>query len=99
MSEWTFLTNHARTLECIAQDPNVRVKDIATAVGITERAAHRIVGDLCRDGYISRERRGRCNVYELHTERPLRGSLQERRLVGDLFGDPAPSGGLTQEAA
>ena len=59
MSDWTFLTNHARVLRCIAQDPGVRLRDIAQCAGITERATHRIVSDLVEAGYLTRHRLGR----------------------------------------
>jgi DNA-binding MarR family transcriptional regulator len=58
---WSFLTNHARVLLCIAQDPRARLRDIGEAVGITERAAHRIVAELTDAGYVSRRRVGRRN--------------------------------------
>jgi DNA-binding IclR family transcriptional regulator len=69
---WSFLTNHARVLICIAQDPGVRLREIGEAGGITERAAHRIVADLEEAGYISRERIGRRNRYEFHAEIVMR---------------------------
>ena len=68
MPQWSFLTNHAHVLLCIAHDPASRLRDIADAVGITERAAHRIVAELVDEGYVSRERRGRRNFYEVHPE-------------------------------
>ena len=58
---WTFLTRHAQVLLCIAGDPTMRLRDIGDQVGTTERAAHRIVGELIADGYLSRERQGRRN--------------------------------------
>jgi DNA-binding MarR family transcriptional regulator len=58
---WSFLTNHAQVLVCIAHDPGVRLREIAEAVGITERAAQRIVGELSAAGYVSRRRIGRRN--------------------------------------
>jgi DNA-binding IclR family transcriptional regulator len=69
MSQWSFLTNHAHVLLCIAHDPNTRLRDIAESVGITERAAHRIVAELVEEGFVSRERVGRRNRYEVHPER------------------------------
>ena len=65
-----FLTNHARVLICIAQDPQVRVRDIGDLVGITERAAHRIVTDLAAGGYITKRRAGRRNRYTVHSHPP-----------------------------
>ena len=73
MSEpgWSFLTNHGLVLLCVAGNPDIRLRDIATTVGITERAAHRIVGELVDSGYVEREREGRRNRYQVHMDRPL----------------------------
>ena len=62
---WDFLTNHAHVLTCVANDPGIRLRDIAAAVGITERAAHRILSELVEEGYVLRERRGRRNHYQV----------------------------------
>jgi DNA-binding MarR family transcriptional regulator len=82
---WDFLTNHAHVLVCIARDPGIRIRDIAAAVGITERAANRIVSELVDDGYVMRERQGRRNRYQVKTELPLRHPLAEEHEVGDLL--------------
>jgi DNA-binding MarR family transcriptional regulator len=82
---WDFLTNHAHVLVCVARDPGIRLRDIAAAVGITERAAHRIVSELVDEGYLVRERLGRRNRYEVKTELPLRHPLAEEHEVGDLL--------------
>lgn len=82
---WDFLTNHAHVLMCIARDPGVRVRDIAEAVGITERAAQRILAELVREGYVVRERQGRRNRYQVVADLPLRHPLVEEREVGDLL--------------
>jgi DNA-binding IclR family transcriptional regulator len=82
---WTFLTNHAHVLLCIARDPGVRLRDIAVSVGITERAAQRIVAELTEEGYLSRERQGRRNLYEIHPELPLRHPVEGHRDLGDLI--------------
>ena len=79
MSSWTFLSHHAQVLLCIARDPDVRLRDIATAVGITERAVQAIVNDLVDAGYVDRARVGRRNHYAVHPDVPLR-----HRLQGDL---------------
>jgi hypothetical protein len=71
MSQTSFLTNHAHVMLCIAHDPDSRLRDISATVGITERAAHRIVAELVEDGYVTRERRGRRNRYHVHPERPF----------------------------
>jgi DNA-binding MarR family transcriptional regulator len=83
---WGFLTNHAHVLVCVARDPGIRLRDVAAAVGITERAAHRIVSELVEEGYLVRERQGRRNRYEVKTELPLRHPLAEEHEVGDLLG-------------
>ena len=83
--EWTFLTNHAHVLLCIAADPEVRLRDVATSVGITERATQRIVMELEEDGYLDRERVGRRNRYRLHTEQPLRHPMDRPFRVRELI--------------
>jgi DNA-binding IclR family transcriptional regulator len=83
--KWTFLTNHAQVLLCIADDPGIRLRDIGSGVGITERAAHRIVGELEASGYLSRERRGRRNRYAIKPHLPLPDSLARERQIGDLL--------------
>jgi DNA-binding IclR family transcriptional regulator len=90
---WTFLTNHAHVLIVLARDPEARVRDLATAVGITERAAQRILTELAEAGYITRERDGRRNRYTLDTARPLRHPLERQHPVGELLAAlsaPAP---------
>ena len=85
VARWSFLTNHARVLLCIAQDPAIRLRDIGETVGITERAAHRIVGELSAAGYISRKRVGRRNHYTIQSQRPLPDSLTREQKIGDLL--------------
>jgi DNA-binding IclR family transcriptional regulator len=82
---WSFLTNHAQVLICLAEDPDVRLRDVGDAVGITERAAHRIVGDLIAAGYVSRERNGRRNRYTVRHHLPLPDLLARGKRVGDLL--------------
>jgi DNA-binding MarR family transcriptional regulator len=82
---WDFLTNHAHVLLCVAHDPGIRLRDIAAAVGITERAAHKILSDLVDEGYVTRERNGRRNHYEVKPDLPLRHPLVQEREVGDLL--------------
>ena len=82
---WSFLTNHARVLICIAQDPGVRLREIGETVGITERAAHRIVGELADAGYVSRRRIGRRNQYTIRTDLPVPDPLARHQRVGDLL--------------
>jgi DNA-binding MarR family transcriptional regulator len=82
---WDFLTNHAHVLVCVARDPGIRLRDIAAAVGITERAAHRIVSELADEGYVLRERQGRRNRYQVKQDLPLRHPLAGESEVGDLL--------------
>jgi DNA-binding Lrp family transcriptional regulator len=84
-SGWDFLTNHAHVLICVADDPGIRLRDIAAAVGITERAAHRILSELVEEGYVLRERQGRRNRYQVEPDLPLRHPLVNGRAVGDLL--------------
>jgi hypothetical protein len=81
---WTFLTNHAHVLLTLANDPQLRVRDVALKVGITERAAQRILHDLVEAGYLQREKHGRRNSYRLALDRPLRHPLEARHTVGEL---------------
>ena len=83
---WDFLTNHAHVLMCVARDPGIRLRDIATAVGISERAAPRIVSELVDEGYVVRKRQGRRNHYQVKAKLPLRHPLAEGHEVGDLLG-------------
>jgi len=82
---WSFLTNHARVLLCIEHDPGIRLREIGEAVGITERAAHRIVSELAAAGYISRKRNGRRNRYRIRSHLPLPDSLAREQKIGDLL--------------
>jgi predicted DNA-binding transcriptional regulator len=84
-SRWDFLTNHAHVLLCVSHDPGIRLRDIAAAVGITERAAHKIVSELVEEGYVLRERNGRRNRYTVKPELPLRHPLVQEREVGELL--------------
>ena len=82
---WTFLTRHAQVLLCIADDPGIRLREIGDRVGVTERAAHRIVGELIADGYLARERRGRRNHYTVRPQLPLPDAVARDQKVGDLL--------------
>ena len=75
MAEWSFLTNHARVLLCIAHDPGVRLRDIAARVGVTERTAYGIVADLTEAGYVVKQKDGRRNRYQDQAHLPLRRPL------------------------
>ncbi len=82
---WTFLTNHAQVLVCIARDPGVRLRDIGARVGITERATHRIVVELADAGYITRQRNGRRNHYTINAHLPLPDAIAREQNVGQLL--------------
>jgi DNA-binding MarR family transcriptional regulator len=82
---WTFLTNHAHVLFCIAEDPEVRLRDVAARVGITERAVQRIVTDLEGEGYLTVSKEGRRNRYQVNYDRPLRHPIERHRNVQALI--------------
>jgi len=79
---WGFLTNHAQALLCIAQDPGVRLREIATVLGITERAAFSIVTDLVEAGYVLKDKAGRRNRYRVQVDQPLPEAILRERTVG-----------------
>jgi len=83
---WTFLSNHGHVLVCLARDPDARLRDVALAVGITERAVQKIVSDLEEAGVVERVREGRRNRYRLFLDRPLRHPIEAHRTVGSLLG-------------
>jgi len=85
MKEWSFLTNHARALVCIAHDPGARLRDIASALGITERRAYGIIDDLVVDGYVVKERDGRRNSYQIQVHLPLPESIGQERTIGEVL--------------
>ena len=82
---WTFLTNHAHVLLAIAKAPDLRLRDIADLVGVTERTAVQIIDDLERDGYLHRERRGRRNHYSVDEQLHLRHPLEEHHQISQLL--------------
>jgi DNA-binding Lrp family transcriptional regulator len=82
---WTFLTNHSHVLLCIADDPDIRLRDVAEKVGITERAVQRIVAELEDAGYVDHERVGRRNHYQVNSRLPLRHPLEEHLEVEALL--------------
>ena len=85
MSNSIFLTNHARVLLAVAGNPNLRLREIADAVGISERRVHGIVTELTESGYLTREREGRRNRYEIDTQRPLGRDIGDSVTVSDLL--------------
>ena len=82
---WTFLTNYGHVLLCIASDPAIRLRDVAEKVGITERAAQRIVADLIQAGYLESSRHGRRNQYRVNGSLPLRHPIEEQNQVETLL--------------
>jgi hypothetical protein len=95
MTGWTFLSNHGRALLCIARDPEVRLRDIATDLGVTERHAYGIVDDLTKAGYVVKERDGRRNRYQIEHHLPLPEATDRNHAIGEVLGvladtDPKP---------
>lgn len=82
---WTFLSNHGHVLLAIARDPDATLREVASVVGITERAVQRIVADLEADRYLARVRKGRRNRYEVHAELPFRHPIASHRDIGSLI--------------
>ncbi len=85
MAEWSFMTQHARALLCIAQDPGVRLREIADLLGVTERRAFGIVNDLTEAGYVVKEKDGRRNRYRIQEHLPLRVNVGREPTIGDLL--------------
>lgn len=85
MADWSFLTNHAKALLCIAEDPGVRLRDIAGTLGITERSAFAVVNDLVDAGYVVKEREGRRNRYTIQHHLPLPEQTARERTIGDVL--------------
>jgi len=85
MADWSFLTNHARVLLCIAHDPGVRLRDIAARTGVTERTAYGIVTDLTEAGYVVNHKDGRRNRYQIQAHLPLPGTGSRERTIGEIL--------------
>ena len=85
MANWSFLTNHARVLLCIAHDPGVRLRDIAAGLGITERSAYGIVTELAEAGYVVKQKDGRRNRYQIQAHLPLPEPTSRERTVGEIL--------------
>lgn len=90
MSEWSLLTNHANVLLCVTREPDIRLRELAVEVGISERAVKRIVADLEKAGYIARERHGRRNHYNVNAHAPLSGPVTQGLQVSALIGAVLP---------
>ena len=84
-SSWTFLTNHTHVLLMVSQRPDIRVREIAAAVGVTERAVLRIIHELCESGFLTIEKTGRENRYAVSVDLPLRHPLERGHTVGELL--------------
>ena len=84
-SQLNFLTNHGRTLLCVAHDPDVRLRDIAETLGITERRAFAIVNDLADAGYVVKERVGRRNRYIVQRHLPIPDAIEQGRAIGEIL--------------
>lgn len=82
---WTFLTNHAQVLLCLASTPDIRLRDVAQRVGITERSAQRILSELVEAGYVKTTREGRRNRYIVDREHAMRHSAQFGFEIGALL--------------
>ena len=82
---WTFLTNHAHVLVCIAEENDIRGRDVALRVGITERTAQVIIADLVDAGYVTRHKEGRRNTYQVLPDSPLRHPIESDHTVGELL--------------
>ena len=85
MADWSFLTNHARVLLCIAHDPGVRLRDIAARTGVTERTAYGIVTDLTAAGYVVKHKDGRRNRYQIQAHLPLPETDSRERAIGEIL--------------
>jgi MarR family len=85
VASWTFLTNHARVLLCVANDPGVRLRDLAASLDITERSAFGIITDLVEAGYVVKEKDGRRNRYHIQKHLPLPELDRRDRTVGDVL--------------
>jgi Winged helix DNA-binding domain len=85
VGSWTFLTNHARALLCVARDPGVRLRDIAASLDITERSAFGIITDLIEAGYVVKEKDGRRNRYRVQAHLPLPEPAARERTVGEVL--------------
>jgi DNA-binding IclR family transcriptional regulator len=85
MAKWSFLTNHARALVCIAHDPGVRLREMAVALDITERSAFGIVTELVGAGYVVKDKEGRRNRYRIQGHLPLRDSVARERTIGEIL--------------
>lgn len=85
LNNWTFLSNYAHVLVCLADNPDARLRDVADRVGITERTAFRLIGELEEAGILERAKEGRRNHYIINTEAHLRHAIEEQCTIGELL--------------
>jgi len=85
MGDWTFFSNYGHVLVCLSRDREVRLRDVAAEVGITERAVQKIVHDLQEAGFLTVTKQGRCNRYRINRRKSLRHSLESQCTVGKLL--------------
>ena len=85
MERWSFLTNHARVLLCIAHDPSARLRDIAASLGITDRSVYGIVTDLTTAGYVVKHKDGRRNLYQIQAHLPLPEPASQEPAIGEVL--------------
>ena len=85
VGNWTFLSNHAHVLLCLAKDQSLRIRDLAQEVGITERAVQRILSELAEEGYIEIEKEGRRNIYKVLNGKPLKHPIEWHKNIEDLI--------------
>jgi DNA-binding transcriptional ArsR family regulator len=85
VGDWSFLTNHARAMLFIANEPDARLRDLAAVLDVTERTAYGLVADLTEAGYVVKERDGRRNRYHIHDHLPLRDTFGRKRTIGEML--------------
>lgn len=85
LNRWTFLTNHAHVLILLSANSSMILREVASRIGITERAVQRIIADLENEGFIEREKIGRQNQYRIVSQQPLRHPIESHRTIGDLI--------------
>jgi hypothetical protein len=85
VADWSFLTNHARVLLCIAEDPGVRLRDIAASLGLTDRSVYAIVTDLTAAGYVVKHKDGRRNRYQIQAHLPLPEPASQEPAIGEVL--------------
>jgi len=96
VGNWSFFTNHARVLICVARDPGVRLRDLAAVLDITERSAHGIVTELVEAGYVVKEKEGRRNRYHVEAQLPLPESISRERTIGEILSLLVDAGAATR---